>query len=167
MTGQSTFKSDLKRSQAIEDKLCDIIIKAGFKASTTQDKGHYSGYDLIINDKTTIELKVDYESELTGNIAVEVSKVINGKEQKSGLSITSADYYVYHLPNEPNIFYFIQTNKLKVIKDKAFNMVRGGDNNSVWLRLYRKDVFTSYCCNIDTTKNIRMDILKIMHPTIF
>jgi len=167
MADGNTFKTDLERSQTIERRLCDIITQTGYKAETTQDKGNYSGYDIIINNRKTIELKVDYESKRTGNIAVEVSKVINDEEQKSGLSITTADYYVYHLPDEPNNFYFILTKNLKAIKDKAFRMVRGGDNNAVWLRLYRKEVFLPYCMKIDVRKIKAIDIMKLMAPTVF
>jgi len=164
----STFKTDLEYSNHIESYLCNIINESGFKAITTKDKKLFPDYDIIINsstDKKTIEVKVDKKCEQTGNIAVEVKKEINGEEKQSGLSITKADVWIYYLPNEDE-FYYLQTKKLMKNKNKGFRYVWGGDNNSSRMILFKIDVFKSLCKKINKD-NIKIDVLRILHPTIF
>lgn len=164
----STFKTDLKYSQVIENKLCNIIKEGGFYAETTQDKNLFPDYDLIIkNSKTkkTIELKVDLKCEETGNIAVEIEKEIKGERKQSGLSITKADVWVYYLPSEDE-FYYLSTKKLKKNKNKGFQFVWGGDNKSSRMILFRLDNFKSICKKMNKD-NIRLDVLQMFYPTIF
>lgn len=109
--------------------------------------GKHSEYDIVATkrDKVyTIEVKYDLKSEQTGNVAIELSKTINGNIEKSGLSITTADIIAYKFPSD-DYFYFIQTSKLREIIKTCRDIRRGGDNNSVTLAIYPKAQFKAWC----------------------
>lgn len=100
------FQSDLVAGQAIEKKLGDTLIQKGIKVvynnSTQLDE--LRKYDLKIYNKDKeikIEVKADFMSSVTGNIAVELN-CINKSESK---------YFAYYIPHKDS-FYFIKTSIL-------------------------------------------------------
>jgi hypothetical protein len=70
------------------------------------------------NDKITFEIKSERHCKwgLTGNVFVEFEQLKNGTWQKSGISTSQSDYYVFVLKdNEDNIMFTIEisTDRLK------------------------------------------------------
>lgn len=149
---QKIYK-DLEEGNNVENELVKILENSGLKVTTTQVDGLNSKYDLIVNTikKTyTIEVKFDRMVNETGNVAIELHKILNDEKLPSGLSITEADYYVYKLSDK---FYSIKTKKLKdlikkLIKNDAIKIVMGGDNRSVCIGLISKYIFKKHCKEI-------------------
>jgi len=95
-------------------------------------------YDLLVtyDKKFTIEIKYDFYSEKSGNIAIEY---LNTKKNKpSGIYASKADFWVYYLG--PELIYLIKKESLlKFVKEeKPHRKVHGGDNNSAMF-LYKKE----------------------------
>jgi hypothetical protein len=139
-TSTSTFTQDLKSSQQGEIQLANQFEQNGWNVSTTIDKGKFSGYDLEIERngfQFTIEFKHDLKCEDTGNVAIELFKTVNNNIQVSGLSATTADYYVYKLGRSDDL-YAIKTEILRdYLRDneRRLRHVTGGDGGRVHLVL--------------------------------
>ncbi|WP_158798106.1 hypothetical protein [Pedobacter sp. L105] len=152
----STFKTDLQQSQQVENSFADKLKTFGYTVSSTQSLGTFSGYDLIAtkadSKPVTFEIKLDNAAQKTGNVAIELYKVINGFKENSGLSATTADYIVYSIPPS-NYYYSIKTDKLKEYiterqKVNALRTVFGGDKNSTCCALVGQEVFKNKCKEI-------------------
>ena len=82
----------------------------------------------IFKNPDKVEVKTDFKAKDTGNVFVEYES--RGKE--SGLSTTTADYWVYCLWTEvrkKQTYVFIPTDRLKkTIKEGKYKETRGGDN---------------------------------------
>lgn len=76
------------------------------------------GYGLFV----TYEVKADFMCSITGNVAVELSRTVNGVVKPTCLSISKADYYVYYVYG---FFYIIKTEDLrKLVDDKEYFTIR-------------------------------------------
>ncbi|OUT96936.1 MAG: hypothetical protein CBB96_00835 [Gammaproteobacteria bacterium TMED36] len=82
----------------------------------------------------TIEVKTDFETHRTGNIAIEYES----RGKPSGISTTKAKYWCFNL-KQMDVMILIETEKLKVIARKYYHNesrnVKGGDDNSSSLLL--------------------------------
>jgi hypothetical protein len=79
--------------------------------------------ELLLCEK--VEVKTDFMTKNTGNIAVE----FESRGNPSGIAVTKADHWVFHIPNKCTII--VETNRLKELsrkyyKSKGFSL--GGDN---------------------------------------
>jgi hypothetical protein len=85
--------------------------------------GENSVKELLLCEK--VEVKTDFMTKNTGNIAVE----FESRGKPSGIAVTKADHWVFHIPNKCTII--VETNRLKELsrmyyKSKGFSL--GGDN---------------------------------------
>ncbi len=87
----------------------------------------------ILREKT-IEVKRDYLSQETGNIAIE----IESRGQPSGIMTTKADYWAHLLEQEKKIVIF-RTDKLKELVKESTRRISGGDDGTSVLVLLKKE----------------------------
>jgi len=128
----STFATDLKSSQQGENELAVRFTSKGWETTSTQQQGAFSQYDLTVTKKDityTVEYKHDIKSATTGNACVELSKTINGVKKPSGLSATSAQYYVYKFGIDDTYYGISVRSLLSFIKNNkcCLTRVSGGD----------------------------------------
>lgn len=145
----STFQKDLHESQALENKFKELLESQDIVVTTTQDKGKFDAFDIMAvrgNVVVTFEIKYDRMVKRTGNVAVEMHKVVKGVKQNSGLSATKADFYAYYFDGD-NDFYVIHPPRLeKLIADeKHKKIVHGGDGYRSVLALFDRNVFKEEC----------------------
>lgn len=148
-TTPQQFKEDVKHASKMEYHFIDILKKNGYSFVEKSEEGN-SYYDIksIKNGKTlTFELKEDMQTATTGNIAIEVSKEINGITMPSCLSITTSDIYIMKISKGKFFkYYFIETKKLRMfINNKNFEIIKGGDKNRSNLVLIPEKLFYEQC----------------------
>ena len=93
-------------------------------------KEYESRFADLFRDKK-FEVKTDFISHKTGNIAIEYKS----RGKPSGISITKSDFYVYIIPNAPlkNIMLILPISELKELARKKGGegmIKRMGDNNT-------------------------------------
>lgn len=89
------FEEDIQRGDSVEYKILEIIQQT--YPSANKKKGYFKEYDIEIPEiKTTVEVKYDEMSAVTGNLVVEIE--FDGKP--SALSTTTADYWLFVTPTE-------------------------------------------------------------------
>jgi len=143
----NTFVADLNLSQQGENDLANRFMANGWTVTTTQDKDFFSQYDLTVSRRgleVNVEFKHDVLSDATGNACVEVSKTVNGIKKKSGLSATTAMFYVFKFGVKDDNYYAINTSALRTyIKNNAHVLSRtsGGDGGRSNLVLIPLDTF--------------------------
>lgn len=130
-----TFHEDLERGFEVEYSVLEIVRKKYPSASLINA---YKGYDIWVPElHKSIEVKYDPMSNETGNIVVEIE--MNG--QLSGLTTTTADYWVFHddhvfmIIKPMSIVNFIFQNKLQYVE-----FVGQGDKASKKAFLISKDL---------------------------
>lgn len=145
----STYQIDVTQSRNKENEFANILTSKGWVTTTTQASEYFPAYDLAASSGTTTnyyEVKYDRKSTTTGNVAVELYKVINDVKMCSGLTATKSTYYIFCFTDDSN-FYQIKTHELfqliKMMKYK-FNC-SGGDNNSSQLAIFDKEFLLSHC----------------------
>jgi hypothetical protein len=85
--------------------------------------GENSVKEMLLCEK--VEVKTDFMTKNTGNIAVE----FESRGKPSGIAVTKADHWVFHIPNKCTII--VETMRLKELsrkyyKSKGYSL--GGDN---------------------------------------
>lgn len=89
------FQKDLLTGQELEQKILQTIRKKYPTAVLVP--GKFKPYDIFIPEKDLkIEVKVDYKSQETGNIIIELHMF----EKPSALLTTQADYWIIHTGKE-------------------------------------------------------------------
>jgi hypothetical protein len=140
------FNKDLPVAIETEKEVAQILAKI-YSAEILKFE-HSNKYDILArikNNDYKFEVKDDYLSEKTGNIAIEYFS----RNKPSGISTTQADYYVYkiNISNGENYCYIIKVSKLKeIIKNNLFfRIVDGGDSGSHTLcYLFKENVFSKH-----------------------
>jgi hypothetical protein len=131
-----SFKRDLKRGEAIEMEVLDIIKNKYPDAYKVE--GYCKDWDLYIPSiKQGVEVKSDIKSQETGNIVVEVE--FNGKP--SALSTTKAYRWVFHTGDK--IIVTTPERLHKLIKDSKLRLVSfvgKGDRHSKKAYLIKVDL---------------------------
>jgi hypothetical protein len=139
-----SFKQDLKRGEAIEMEVLDIIKNKYPDAYKVE--GYCKDWDLYIPSiEQGVEVKYDIKSQETGNIVVEVE--FNGKP--SALSTTKAYRWVFHTGDK--IIVTTPERLHKVIKDnklKLVSFVGKGDRHSKKAYLIKVDLIISNCIKV-------------------
>jgi hypothetical protein len=93
------------------------------------------------NKKVYYEVKKDRVTKRTGNIAIE----FECRNKPSGISITTADYYLYFIEGEQRYYEIPVAVLKKYIADKKFHTRwRGGDDGVSLMYLFRREVFADY-----------------------
>lgn len=146
-----TFAKDMKKAKKLELLLIDFLGECGYKAELNNDSSSYEFYDIIttLPKQITFEVKADYKSSLTGNLAIEH---YNCKQNKpSGINISKADFWC-HIVYEnkiPNMYFAKREELLKFINENEpfKKIIAGGDDNAN-LFLYKKnDILGDYYSN--------------------
>ena len=77
--------------------------------------GEFEAYDYVLPGGATAELKRDKNAFSTKNVAVEISRESQGEQIPSGLSVSSADIYLFltPTPEHKHLLYSIETERLK------------------------------------------------------
>ena len=77
--------------------------------------GEFEAYDYILPNGQTAELKRDTNAFSTKNVAVEISREVHGEQIPSGLSVSTADIYLFltPTPEHKHLLYSIETERLK------------------------------------------------------
>lgn len=131
-----SFKQDLKRGEAIEIEILDIIKNKYPDAYKVE--GYCKDWDLYIPSiEQGVEVKYDIKSQETGNIVVEVE--FNGKP--SALSTTKAYRWVFHTGDK--IIVTTPERLHKLIKDSKLRLVSfvgKGDRHSKKAYLIKVDL---------------------------
>ena len=141
-----TFQQDLERGFEVEYAVLEIIRKKYPSASLINA---YKGYDIWIPElHKSVEVKYDPMSNETGNIVIEIE--MNG--QLSALSITTADFWVFHddhvfvMMKPMSIVNCIFQNKLQYVE-----FVGQGDTSKKKAFLVPKDVLFKHGKKIGET----------------
>lgn len=136
---KDNFNKKLLDGEAVESQFLRILKRKDSTANKIV--GNYKWADFNCAGKT-YELKHDEMSDKTGNFAIE----IRFKGKPSGLSTTTADYFViadseyFYQFDTFNLREFIKTN-WSYLKD---NLKSGGDENLSQLILINKDEMLNY-----------------------
>jgi hypothetical protein len=125
-SGEYNFKKDLEKGVIGEEFISNFLRGLGYKLISTCNNNKF---DLLMEYKRapyTYEIKTDTYPINTGNIAIEVES----RGRPSGLSVTTADYFVTYFPNLGEIWN-IKTSELReLIKNNDIFLKTGGDIGS-------------------------------------
>lgn len=89
MDNNKKFLKDLEKGKIFERLICE---KLGLEFNGLRVvEGYQKGFDLIDNTGYKIEVKTDFESEKTDNIAIE----IRCRDSLSGLATTKAKEWIH------------------------------------------------------------------------
>lgn len=116
------FQQNLKQGQKYEKESLKYFDYDTYNIM----KGYFKDYDIeLIKDdkKTTVEVKSDRQSSITGNMAIECEY----NNEPSGIASTKADYFVYFVVHKDrDECYCFPTEELRNMV-KSCRKVRGGD----------------------------------------
>ena len=129
MKHNGNFTHDLKFSQEAEEYTVNKLKEKWPK--TKRVEGNFKGYDIIIPEKDwKIEVKLDRRTLDTGNLFIEYES----RKDPSGIKTTTADWWFYYYnPEDFKECIRVETKTLeKMIEDKNFKEVPGGDKDSSW-----------------------------------
>ncbi len=138
MDNSQKFLNDLEKGKTFERLICE---KLGLEFNGLRVvEGYQKGFDLIDNTGYKIEVKTDFESEKTDNIAIE----IRCRNSLSGLATTRAKEWI-HIFWYKGKWCFL---RCKVLDLKGFirsnwkylKKVKGGDNSLSEMVLISKDL---------------------------
>ena len=109
--------------------------------------GYWREFDVSsIAGDTSLEVKLDTKSISTGNVAVEYSC----KGNPSGIEATTADYFVFVIPEKRDLrAYVVDTRDLRCSL-KECSLVRGGDNFASLMKLLPLERLKMIVCDTFT-----------------
>lgn len=147
----NNFKQDLAQSEIGVNKLVAHLKSKGVTDVELCDTKEYDvAYTTANNKRITLEVKEDFRYTQTGNVAIEYEQ----RGKPTGISVSSADYYVYKLSEN---FYSIkcstlkenlkQSVKTKETKKKTFT--DKGNQKEIKVLLVPATVFTGWCNRIN------------------
>jgi len=153
---KTNFDNYLKSGEEEQDKVLKIVQLYDFGAY--QEEGNFPDYDIKMPMKDiTIEVKRDFRSEETQNLAFEVKF---GKKP-SGLAHTKADLWV---TADVHYFYWFYVNELKewITENKDLcKVVKGGDDNmSEMIIVKRNKVTNNHFCAVVCKNGSNLNILE-------
>lgn len=145
LTGNYDFKKDIIIAKSTEQEISKLLYEHyGVKTLEISKNKYYDLKVLLPNKKEKlIEIKEDFQSYRTGNLALE----FECREKPSGIAITNASLFIYKL-HENKIVYWATTTKTfkNMIANRRFSrVVNGGDKNSNSLNyLFSIELFKQY-----------------------
>jgi len=136
------FAVDNKKAKKFEILVFDFIKQCGLEPRYNEKKEDLAYYDIVVdNPHITFEVKADFMSSLTGNLAIEHHNC--KKDKPSGIMISTATYWCHVIYEEkvPTIYIADRLELLKFIEDVEpyKKIIAGGDSNAN-LYLYKKAV---------------------------
>jgi hypothetical protein len=146
----SRWETDLINGRETEKEWGNILEEQGWSIEIPE--GKFSEYDLKAtadNNPITFEVKTDQMAMGTKNVAIEIEREnVEGVIEKSGLSISVADFYVYKILHKP-FFYYVSTENLRNFIDKSnYRKIKGGDGGRSIMVLVPIDDFISQCQSV-------------------
>ncbi len=140
------FKDDLEEAQAVEVSVINFLREVVPNFEFNGFSGT-KGYDAIItiSDRAFyLEIKSDYITQRTGNIAIEYES----RGSLSGISTSKAHFYAYAvmLPEGMRV-YFMNSNKIrKLIENELYHSkTSGGDiGSNTKFYLFKEAIFAEY-----------------------
>lgn len=142
------FIKDLVESEIGVNKLVELLQRKGATEVELSNAKEYDvAYTSSLNQKITLEVKEDFLYQKTGNVAIEYMQW----DKPTGISSSTADYYVYKLSND---FFSIKRESLqaKIESSVAANQTRKvvtyDKKKKIDLYLVPVAVFTSWCKQI-------------------
>jgi len=139
-----TREEDLAEWEKIEREFGELLLQRNPWTAVEYSTWAFSDYDLILikQDRTkySFEVKYDRMSDITGNIAVEIS--CNG--HPSGITISKADWFAYYFGNN---YWLIKWEELRA-KIREAKTIMGWDWYRAELVLIPKKTFISRCIKI-------------------
>jgi len=142
-----SFKNDLKKGNKGENEVIKVFKKHGIELVKNTDAKHLKDFDLIGKigtKKITIEVKYDYMSEKTGNIALEFYN--SSKDEASGIDCTKSKVWAHIIMDMgfPTIWVTsTKTLKAYIKKNKPFRIVENAGDGNANLYLYNIDTILS------------------------
>jgi hypothetical protein len=137
------FAVDNKKAKKFETLVFDFITNCGLEPRFNDKKENYSYYDIIVDKpvEITFEVKADFMSSVTGNLAIEHHN--SKKDKPSGIMISTATYWC-HVIYEKKIPTIYLANRLDLLKFmeavEPFKKIIGGGDSNANLYLYKKAV---------------------------
>ncbi len=116
----------------------------GYDELINAPDGKFSEWDFCLrygDDKKFYEVKRDTYTSKTGNICIE----FESNSIPSGISVTTADYYIYIVEGEPVVYIIpVEDIKLMIAKEKYHRKMKGGYRWLSHFYLFRRELFDSY-----------------------
>ena len=114
------LKLGQKYEQIAQNKICKLN---NVSILIEQDEKNYKfiHYDFKTSDNICYEVKADFQSKTTENVFIEVSDMLS---RPSGLSISTADYYIIYSEFEEPSYYKISIEKLKKLTEKYKHVLK-------------------------------------------
>ena len=130
------FKDDLLAGKTVEEEVAKILRDLGYtvRFNGSPDINILKLWDLkaIKNGvETLLEVKADFKSKVTGNVAIEERCVLESE----------AKYFVYKLGEE--FWYTLRSNLLYELNREG-KFIWGGDGNRARLKLVKVEEFKKY-----------------------
>lgn len=157
MNRSEVFNENLKDGNSQEERFEVFLQQKGILTENSQGKGSYPDWDVSTTGTTgqvvTYEVKFDRLANQTGNVAVEMDKVVDGHRLPAALSTSKSNWYVYTFTDDPK-FYLIPTKKLRRLVDTGqykFS-ARGGNGGYFINYLFDKEFFLNNCHTVDFPK---------------
>jgi hypothetical protein len=136
------FAKDFEAGGKGEILVLNFLKEIGLEPSLNQDKEKRSLFDIYVDKPPlTFEVKFDFMSSVTGNLAIERFNPIKGKA--SGIDISQADYWVIIVyENKVPIIHMCRREDLLTYMEynSPFKIVTGGDNQNSNMWLYKKTI---------------------------
>lgn len=141
------FWEDKKEADKVEE-LVGRTLKKKFQSIKSYEFNDDNKYDIKAffghNQTKTFEIKADKMVQWTGNVGIEFFN----RGKKSGISVSQADYYVYHLTEAKNkkSIYIIPTQELKSLikKNQYDRIVNAGDGKLAKCYLFNLRTFKQH-----------------------
>jgi len=163
--GKYKFALDIEVAQETEKQIAKLL-QSELDCEIVKF-GNTSDYDILVTKdgiERTIEVKEDFLSKTTGNLALEYES----RGKLSGISVSKADYYLYKVYLNYGIaeYWIIETDKLKsMVKfELFFKKVSGGDvgsNTKIYLfklfefKKFAVEIKVPLCIDYETEKGLK------------
>lgn len=139
-----TREEDLAEWERIEKEFWELLLQRNPWATVEYSTWAFSDWDLILikqdNVKYTFEVKYDRMSDMTGNVAVEVSC----NWRPSGCNISNADYFCFYLGDS----YWLTPRDRLIENIKGMKTIMWWDWYRAELVLIPKETFISRCTKV-------------------
>lgn len=121
-------ESDFGLGKQTEDEISLMFLNTGYWIRSTRCLGTFQGYDLVVAGfngtellESKIEIKTDNAVHVTGNIAIEYGRKVNGGIVNAGISASTSDYYIWKLQKSGEIL-MCRTEALKQLLRDNWNV---------------------------------------------
>jgi len=136
------FAKDNKKAKKFEQLVLQFLQSGGYKPKLNDKRENFAYYDILMDEPAlTFEVKADFMSSVTGNLAIEHHNC--KKDKPSGIMISTATYWCHVIYENkiPTIYIAHRLELLKFMTDvEPFKKIIGGGDDNANLYLYKKPV---------------------------